>query len=97
MIVAAETGISPPPPARTRITSRVQAMLRSASAQPLGRMAGMVAIYSLLALVFIRNFHIGDPDIWWHLATGRWILQHRAIPMTDPFSSYGMGKPWIAY
>lgn len=97
MIVASETGISPPAPARTRLTSRGQAILRAASAQPLGHIAGTVAIYSLLALVFIRNFHIADPDIWWHLATGRWILQHHAIPMTDPFSSYGTGKPWIAY
>ena len=38
-----------------------------------------------------------DPDIWWHLRTGTWIVEHRAVPFTDPFSIYGMGKPWIAY
>ncbi len=42
-------------------------------------------------------FHIIDPDIWWHLRTGQWVLAHGTVPATDLFSSYGMGKTWIAY
>ena len=40
-----------------------------------------------------------DEDIWWHLRAGQWLLDNRAIPRTDPFSSYGLetAKPWIAY
>ena len=38
-----------------------------------------------------------DPDIWWHLRTGQWIVEHAQVPATDPFSAYGMGKPWVAY
>jgi hypothetical protein len=38
-----------------------------------------------------------DPDIWWHLRTGEWIIDHAAVPRVDPFSSFGMGKPWVAY
>jgi hypothetical protein len=38
-----------------------------------------------------------DPDIWWHLRTGQWIVEHGTVPTTDPFSLYGMGKPWVAY
>ncbi len=37
-----------------------------------------------------------DPDLWWHLATGRWILDERRIPFTDPFSGPcpdGAGSP----
>jgi hypothetical protein len=56
-----------------------------------------IALYSLPALLFIRKFGILDRDIWWHLATGRWILQQHAIPHTDPFSVFGMGRPWHAY
>ena len=97
MNVASEPWISPPASTRTSVPARVRALLRFVSANPLAHIAGIVAIYSLLALAFIRSFIVADPDIWWHLATGRWILQHHAIPMTDPFSSYGMGKPWIAY
>src|ERR687892_2652391 len=40
---------------------------------------------------------IDDPDIWWHLRTGQWIIEHRTVPTTDPFSDYGMGRTWIAY
>jgi hypothetical protein len=39
---------------------------------------------------------VGDPDIWWHLRTGQWILQH-GFPHTDPFTTYGASKPWVAY
>ena len=38
-----------------------------------------------------------NPDVWWHLSTGAWIVQHHHVPATDPFSAYGMSKPWVAY
>ncbi len=40
-----------------------------------------------------------DEDLWWHLSAGRWIVAHRAVPATDPFSRYGreQGTPWQAY
>jgi hypothetical protein len=28
-----------------------------------------------------------DPDTCWHLALGKWIFEHRALPNVDPFSS----------
>ena len=40
---------------------------------------------------------IEDPDIWWHLRTGQWIVAHGHVPIEDPFSIFGEGKPWIAY
>jgi hypothetical protein len=38
-----------------------------------------------------------DADIWWHLRTGHWIIEHGAVPRVDAFSTFGMGKPWVAY
>ncbi len=29
---------------------------------------------------------IRDNDFFWHLATGRWIVEHRELPITDPFA-----------
>src|ERR1700722_13017539 len=63
----------------------------------LAQLAGLVGLYSFLAVLFLRAFYIVDPDIWWHLRTGDWIVAHHSVPFTDPFSSYGMGKPWAAY
>jgi len=38
-----------------------------------------------------------DGDVSWHLATGRWILDHGAIPHTDPFSFTWVGQPWVPF
>jgi hypothetical protein len=40
-----------------------------------------------------------DVDTWWHLAVGRYIAEHRALPTTDPFSRIGQEEhiPWVAY
>src|ERR1700744_570552 len=39
-------------------------------------------------------FH--DGDTWWHLAAGRWMLAHRAVPLHDIFSFTFAGAPWNA-
>jgi hypothetical protein len=33
--------------------------------------------------------------VWWHLATGRYIVQRYTLPSLDPFSFTMAGKPWI--
>ena len=38
-----------------------------------------------------------DPDLWWHLRTGQWILENRAIPHSDPFSFTMLGTHWVAH
>ncbi len=53
------------------------------------------AVYAYVAMLVIRTSF--DPDIWWHLRTGQWIVGHMALPATDPFSSFGQGRPWVAY
>jgi hypothetical protein len=40
---------------------------------------------------------LSDPDLFWHLATGRFVLSHGAVPTTDPFSWTAAGKPWTAH
>ncbi len=57
---------------------------------------------AFLAVLFLGIFamaarHSTDPDLWWHLATGRFIVQHHTVPRTDPFSYTRAGKPWIAH
>jgi len=57
----------------------------------------LVLLYSAPGIWCFRIAGFADPDVWWHLRTGEWILQHHALPHTDPFSSFGAGKPWSAY
>ena len=55
------------------------------------------ALLFLPALICFFRDVVDDPDVWWHLRTGEWILTHRAWPTADPFSSYGAGQAWAAY
>ena len=40
-----------------------------------------------------------DEDTWWHLAVGKYVVDHRAVPTEDPFSRIGQEEhvPWVAY
>ncbi len=55
----------------------------------------LVLLYCLPIFLVARP--IIDPDIWWHLREGQWIVSRHAVPTMDPFSTYGVGRLWIAY
>jgi hypothetical protein len=38
-----------------------------------------------------------DPDLWWHLRTGQWIVETGHVPHTDPFSFTRVGHAWVAH
>lgn len=40
---------------------------------------------------------LSDADVGWHLRTGEWILDHRAVPVRDLFSFTRPGEPWFAW
>jgi hypothetical protein len=40
---------------------------------------------------------VTDPDFWWHLATGSWILAHHTVPHQDLFTYTVAGHHWIAH
>ena len=42
------------------------------------------------SLASIRSY-----DYYWHLATGRWIVEHHAIPIHDPFATASDRVEWI--
>ena len=38
-----------------------------------------------------------DPDLWWHLRTGQWIVETGRVPHSDPFSFTRAGQPWVSH
>lgn len=38
-----------------------------------------------------------DPDVWWHVRTGDWILSHRSLPTEDLWSLGAQGREWVAH
>lgn len=55
----------------------------------------------LLSLIFLvpaaqALLPIDDPDIWWRLRVGEWIVKNHGVPAVDFFSAYD-ARPWIEY
>ncbi|HEY8740368.1 MAG TPA: hypothetical protein VIN56_07235 [Candidatus Dormibacteraeota bacterium] len=51
----------------------------------------------LLAVVVPAVQPVADPDYFWHLEVGRWILAHGAIPTHDLFTSTVANHPFVAH
>ena len=43
-----------------------------------------------------RTFFV-DPDVWWHIKQGAFILATHQVPRADIYSQTLGGRPWIAY
>jgi tetratricopeptide (TPR) repeat protein len=48
----------------------------------------------LLVAVAFSFKNLKEPDIWWQLRTGNWILENTAIPNTDPLSFTYENNSW---
>ena len=57
----------------------------------------LVVLFTSAVCFALRLVGVIDTDLWWHMAVGRWIVDHRAIPYTEPFSAMDTGKPFAAY
>ncbi len=57
----------------------------------------LLALLSLLilmaAIAFAARTTVRDPDIWWHLKVGDWIVQHHAVPYVGIFSRTAGTRP----
>jgi hypothetical protein len=59
----------------------------------LGLLLGLLIFFD--AIFRANRFFLSDPDTYWHIATGRWILVERAFPRHDIFSHTAAGQPWV--
>jgi hypothetical protein len=67
------------------------------------RVPKLLALLGLIVItplpVLVNHFQIAtlDPDIWWHVRVGQWILQNHAAPQNGIFSQHAMEHGWVAY
>jgi hypothetical protein len=40
---------------------------------------------------------VADPDLWWHITVGRWIVAHKQIPTVDIWNMFSSAQLWRAY
>lgn len=60
----------------------------------------MKAILWVALAVLIGSYiclAIADPDLWWHITVGNWIIAHREIPRIDLWNMFSDGSTWRAY
>jgi hypothetical protein len=61
---------------------------------------GASALWWLAGLLTFWSFGFTTmmgSDLWWHLASGRWIWQARTLRFQDPWSFTFLGKPWQSH
>ena len=51
----------------------------------------------LACLASLCATRIIDYDVWWHLRTGRWIVENAAVPRGDVFSYTIAGRAWVPF
>lgn len=59
----------------------------------------LVGFLTLLGVLSSMRFNavLADGDTYWHLAVGRWMLEHGVVPQSDPFSHSMPGVAWTAH
>jgi hypothetical protein len=62
------------------------------------RWVGLVALVSTgVCVAAFTLFPVANNDIWIHLTTGRYLLQHGHLPATDPYSYTAADHPYVAH
>ena len=59
--------------------------------------APLALALAVFALCAFSPSVLNDGDTFSHIATGQWILEHRAVPHSDPFTFSFAGAPWTAH
>ncbi len=77
----------------TKVSSAVQSKPRTVGAESIATRILSVVALAYAAFAGLRT--VGDPDLGWQLATGRWIVAHHRIPFTDVLSYTANGREWI--
>jgi len=58
---------------------------------------GLILLFTVF-LILLTSFKItGDDDVFWHLATGRYIAETHHVPSTDIFGYVTQGQTWMPF
>ncbi len=54
-----------------------------------------IAVFLTMLIAAIQP--VTDPDFWWHITTGNWILSHHAVPRHDLYTFTVFDHRWITH
>jgi hypothetical protein len=84
-------------------TKRKRSESNPSPAPPAPRPPEPRAVFLLWLLAAILTFWsfgfttMMGSDLWWHLASGRWLWETRTLNFRDPFSFTRHGQPWLSH
>ena len=58
---------------------------------------GLFAVFAVMVFLASSFKITGDDDFFWHLATGRYVVEHKVVPDTDVFGFATQGDEWIPF
>jgi tetratricopeptide (TPR) repeat protein len=77
-------------------TKKLEVPIQSGPSRLVWHRLNLALVILALVYAFLSGLHtVFDPDMGWHMATGRWVVQHHAIPSTDVLSYTSAGAEWL--
>ena len=58
---------------------------------------GLLGVFLVLVFMAVSYQISGDDDLFWHLATGRYIVENKVVPDKDVFGHITSGTEWIPF
>lgn len=58
---------------------------------------GVIFIFACVFAVVAASLWTADPDVFWHLKVGGWIVRHGSVPKADIYSWSAAGRPWTCH
>ncbi len=91
-----------PSPARDRSARALRDRFEHMSTQgPTISQSRFTRVLLWLSLVVVVGSYIclpvADPDLWWHITVGKWIVAHGEVPHVDYWNMFSNDKLWRAY
>ena len=59
--------------------------------------AALFSVLLVMAVALYQGTIFNDPDTFWHIAAGGWMVDHRQVLHTDVFSFTYPGRPWASH
>jgi len=92
------TEISPPAPVTSSPAETLKEQLLALSRIRVLQLAGLTALLAWIGgFAMYTKLCVLDPDLWWHMKVGDWIIEHAAVPHTGILSRTAANRPWVAY
>ncbi len=81
---------------KTKTDNRKQPPTQQKEANPLIEY-GLLFLFGIFLIIFTTFKITGDDDVFWHLATGRYILNTGQVPSVDIFGFVTQGQQWMPF